>query len=174
MTLLTESDLAKCEPAFLWKRPTAYQVVKHGATTTFVFGRPSRFDRFSTIALFTVMSVLGIVEILVGWPLYVAILPWTVVVMGLWLNSLRRRKLEGCMMEITSEGVLIVDPPNRVELPPLIEVRVQNRWKRRDGSFGSEGDSELFLAVEDAQGHTLFFPLADAGLLQTLDVLALD
>jgi len=56
----------------------------------------------------------------------------------------------------------------------VVEVRVENRWKHRDGSFIVDGDSELFLAIEETPGRKLFFPLANSGVLLDLDALAAD
>ena len=174
MTLLTESDLTKGEPAFLWRSPLSYELESKGSSRRLVFGRLSRAARFSFIGLFAVLALVGIIEIIIGWPLYAAILPLAITSIGVWAASIRRRRFAGCQVEVTPEGVTIMSPTNQWKLSPVVEVRVENRWKRRDGSFIVDGDSELFLAIEETPGRKLFFPLANSGVLRDLDALAAD
>lgn len=174
MTLLTELDLAKSEPVFLWRSPLAYTTEGNGSNKVFVFGRLSRAARFSVIGLFAVLALVGITGIILRWPMYVAILPIVITSVGVWASSIGRRKLAGCQLEVKPEGVMIITPVEHLRLPRLVEVRVENRWKRRDGSFIVDGNSELFLVVEETPGRKLFFPLANSGVLGDLDALAAD
>jgi hypothetical protein len=117
---------------------------------------------------------LGIAAILLGWPFYAAVLPILITSFGIWSSSIGRKKLAGCQVELQREGVMIVTPVERLRLPLLVEVRVENRWKRRDGSFIVDGNSELFLGVKEPPDRKLYFPLANSGVLRDLDALAAD
>jgi hypothetical protein len=174
MTLLTELDLAKSEPVFLWRRPLFYTIEGSGSSRMLVFGRLSRAARFSLVGLFAVLASVGVTGIILGWPLFAAIGPIVVTTVGAWAESIGRRKFTGCQLEVNPEGVTIITPADRLRLPRLVEIRVENRWKRRDGSFTVDGDSQLFLAVEETPGRKLFFPLANSGVLGDLDALAAD
>lgn len=172
--LLMALDLANSQPAFVWRSRLAYDLGNNGSNKTVVFGRLSKAGRLSFVLLFVFLVLTGAMEIAFGLPWYVPVVPLVVTGIGTWASSVHRKSFAGCRIEIEPDGVAIISHADRWKIPPLAEVCVKNRWKRREGLSNADGSSELFLVVEETPGVRLFFPLADSGLLRDQDRLAAD
>jgi len=175
MRFLNAVELEKSEPSFLWRSLLSYETTKNTECAKFHFDRVSRSARLSVTGLFITLILAGIVEMFYGWPLYAPLLPLIVIGVGIrWQSSVRHKRFKECWIELKRGHCAIINVRDRWDVNPLLEVLIQNRWRHRDGSFIVNGESELYLITQNPQGHKLYFPLGQSGVLRDLDALAAD
>jgi hypothetical protein len=171
--LLTEADLSAREPKFLWRSPYPYHKSQEGECIRFIFGRSRKATIVKAVVL-TSLVVVGALEISAGGPLYGAIIPPVVFVFATCYAGWRRRQhFENAQLDASPRRCIVSNGVDKMFLPSVIEIRVENRWRNRKGTGVVDGNAELFIVTE-AEGEKRFFPLGDSGVLRDLDQLGND
>ena len=175
MKPMSENELEKVQPSFLWRRPLSYRRSHENGKWLFAFDIISLGEKIGFGMIFASFGTLIAFGVRHEWPLYATLLPTLVVgIAAVVQRTNRSARFRNCQLAVSDGQCLVVDRGSPLELPRLTGVRLVKRYRDRDGRDILDGDSELYLVVDGGEPSKKYYPLADSGMLRDLDGLARD
>jgi len=87
-------------------------------------------------------------------------------------ETYRRQRYKDARIETTLGKCRIWTAERQWQADPLVEIRIENRPSRRDGSPIVDGDIDSFLVTHDVLGKRFFFSLAPNGTADALTAIS--